>query len=391
LLVERTKPADDGDVAEGLTIGTRIGAPTEPPIRTSVRAIWLAGLVYLVASATHPGAHGQHLAATILTVSTGLGWASWVAARHRGDTAASAAGIVILAISGGAVTALHPVGVAVVAVAGMCAASLFEIVPAALMSASAVVAVTIAIMVNGHSPADIGNATSGAAAGLVMGIGRRQAQRRLMQETELAMARERSELEHARADVLEERNRLAREVHDVLAHTLSALSVQMEALGSLVDDHASYDEIRAVADRSRRLVTEGLDETRRAVKVLRDEPVDVAGQVRALAEDHVEVRVHGEPRPLTAQAGLAIVRVAQEAVTNARKHAAGAKVAITLAFGEGSVDLVVANESTAPSGLATAGSGYGLQGMRERIELVGGTLTAGPAGTGWRVHAGVPA
>ncbi len=379
----------------GVAVGTAAGPHAitngEPPVRTSLRALWLAGLVYLVASATHPGGHGRHLAATVLTATTAMGWAIWVMARHRRHRVASAVGVVVLAISGGGVAALHPVGVAVTAVAGMSAASLFDLVPAAALTVPAVVAAAIGAAVGGDSAAAIANAASGAAAGLVMGLGRRQGQQRIIQNAELAMARERSEIEHERAEVLAERNRVAREVHDVLAHTLSALSVQLEALGSLIDDGADRAEIGEAAARSRRLVTEGLDETRRAVRVLRDEPVDVAHQIAALADEYVDVSIRGEPTRLSAAAGLALVRVAQEAVTNARKHAAGATVRISLAFGAAAVDLVIDNDPAPASELGTTGAGYGLQGMRERIELVGGTLTAGPAEAGWRVHASVPA
>lgn len=378
------------DVAAGATVGPRTIATGEPPVRTSLRALWLAGLVYVVASTTHPGAHGRHLAATVLTVTTAAGWATWVVARHRRNQVASAVGILVLAVSGGVVVVLHPIGVAVVAVAGMSAASLFDLIPAAAMTAPAIIAAAVGVAVAGHPAVAIANAASGAAAGLVMGLGRRQGQQRIIQQAELAMARDRSELEHERAEVLTERNRLAREVHDVLAHTLSALSVQMEALGSLIDDGANLEQIGEVANRSRRLVTEGLEETRRAVRVLREEPVDVAGQISALADADVTVSVHGEPARLSASAGLALVRVAQEAVTNARKHAAGAEIALTLTFADGAVDLIAENNSTTPSELGSTGSGYGLQGMRERIELVGGSLSAGPTASGWRVQAGVP-
>jgi signal transduction histidine kinase len=222
-------------------------------------------------------------------------------------------------------------------------------------------------------------------------MGRRQSQQQVRKDVELRLAHQRTALAHERAEVLAERNRLAREVHDVLAHTLSALSVQMEALGSLVDDGANAADIRAVATQSRRLVSEGLLETRRAVRVLRDQPVDVLEQLaRLTADDLVEVHVEGEPRPLTAAAGLALVRVAQEAVTNARKHAAGAPVRIALTFGEASTRLSIDNRQTGASALAATGAGYGLQGMRERLELVGGSLTAGPRGDSWCVRAEVP-
>jgi signal transduction histidine kinase len=364
----------------------------EPPVPTPLRLLWLAGLVYAVAAATHPGGTGRHLAATVLTVTTGIGWSAWLVARYRGQLLTSIVGIAILALTGGVLVVLHPIGVAVVGVAGMCAGSLLDLVPAAGLTAPGIVAAAVAVAVTGHDPGVIASAASGAAAGLVVGMGRRQSQQRVRQEAELAFANQRTELEHERAEVLAERNRLAREVHDVLAHTLSALSVQMEALGSLVDDGANHDEIGAVADRSRRLVREGLEETRRAVRVLRDEPVDVAGQIGALAEDGaVVVRIDGEPRSLSPAAGLALVRVAQEAVTNARKHAVGAHVDITLRFGESGIELTVDNERTTASPLASTGTGYGLHGMRERTELVGGSLTAGPIGDIWRVHAEVPA
>jgi signal transduction histidine kinase len=83
--------------------------------------------------------------------------------------------------------------------------------------------------------------------------------------------------------------------------------------------------------------------------------------------------------------------VAQEALTNARKHASGAPVSITLAFHAASTELTVENEQTVASSLATTGAGYGLQGMRERIELIGGSLSVGPVGNRWRVHAEAPA
>jgi signal transduction histidine kinase len=364
----------------------------EPPVRTSLRLVWLAGLVYAVAAATHPGETGRHLAAAILTTTTAVGWGAWLAARHRKNIWVSLAGIVLMGVSGGVLVVLHPIGIAVVGVAGMCAASLFDIVPAVALTAPGVAAAAIAVGTTGHEAGVIGGAASGAAAGLLVGMGRRQTQQRVRREAELALAQQRSEVEHERAEVLAERNRLGREVHDVLAHTLSALSVQMEALGSLVDDGADLDAVKTVAERSRRLVTEGLEETRRAVRVLRDQPVDAADQIAALAEDAtVRLLVEGAPRPLTPSAGLALVRVAQEAITNARKHAAGQPVTVRLVFAERTVEITVDNASSdTVSPLAASGSGYGLQGMRERIELVGGALDAGPRAEGWRVHATVP-
>ncbi len=367
-------------------------AAAEPPVRTSLRLVWLAGLVYAVAAATQPGTTGRHLVATILTGSTALGWAAWMSARHYRNVPWSIAGVVAIAASGGVLVVLHPIGVVVVGVAGLCAASLFDVVPAALMTAPGVLAAACAVAVSGHPAGVIWGAASGGAAGLVVGMGRRQSAQRVRQEAELALAQQRTEVEHERAEVLEERNRIAREVHDVLGHTLSALSVQLEALGGLIDDVATTDVLRAAAARSSRLVKEGLTETQRAVRVLRDEPVAVLDQISVLARDSdVTIRVQGDPRPLPPAAGLALVRVAQESVTNARKHAAGSAVTITIAFTSAGAELTVDNALTGPSPLAATGAGYGLQGMRERVELLGGTLTAGPHEHAWQVHAEVPA
>jgi len=364
-----------------------------PPVRTSLRVVWLVALVYGVAAATHPGLSGRHLAATVLTATAAAGWTAWLTAQHHRNLTLCVAGVALLAATGGALVVLSPVGVAVAGVAGMCAATLLDVVPAAALAAPSIVAASIAVGVTGHSASVIGGAASGAAAGLVVGMGRRQSQLRVRQEAELAVARQRSEVEHDRAEVLAERNRIAREVHDVLAHTLSALTVQMEAIGSLVDDGGDPADVRDAVARSRRLVNDGLEETRRAVRVLRDEPVDVAEQIATLSADSAAAyRLDGQPRALPPAAGLALVRIAQEALTNARKHAAGGSVCVGLRFGAQGVELVVDNAATAPSpSLSRSGSNYGLQGMRERIELVGGSLDAGPFERGWRVRAVVPA
>src|SRR5262249_50727681 len=160
---------------------------------------------------------------------TAVGWVGWVAGRYYRNLPLTVGGIVLMAASGGVLVVLSPVGVAVAGIAGLCAASLFEITVAVLVTAPSVVAAAIAVSVTGQPAGYVAGAASGAAAGLVVGMGRRQAQLRTWQEAELALANQRTQLEHERAEVLAERNRIAREVHDVLAHTLSALSVQMEA------------------------------------------------------------------------------------------------------------------------------------------------------------------
>jgi signal transduction histidine kinase len=106
-----------------------------------------------------------------------------------------------------------------------------------------------------------------------------------------------------------------------------------------------------------------------------------------------KVEIEGLTRPLQADAGLTVYRAAQESLTNVRKHAPGAPVRLKLVFGEEKVVLTVANGAPTepPSALAESGGGYGLAGLKERAELIGGSLEAGPyaseelAGAGWRV------
>ncbi|MGZ4595255.1 MAG: histidine kinase [Actinomycetes bacterium] len=205
---------------------------------------------------------------------------------------------------------LSPVGVAVLGVAALSAASVLELAPAAAVAGLGLAATAVGVAVTGASVALVGGAATGAVAGIAIGVTLRQQQERLAHAARLALAEQRTELAHERAEVLAERNRIAREVHDVLAHTLSALSVQIEALDSLIVGNAHVSEVREALQRSRRLVIEGLDETRRAVRVLRDEPVAVVEQVAALVRgDGASFQLRGAPRPLAPAPGLALLRV----------------------------------------------------------------------------------
>jgi signal transduction histidine kinase len=208
----------------------------------------------------------------------------------------------------------------------------------------------------------------------------------------------RAEGRHAWPQVLRERARIAREIHDILAHTLGSMFVQLEAADALLSEGGDADRSRLLLREARRLATEGLEETRRAIAALRTDPVALPAALAALTKGNgrVSQRVRGIPRELHPDAGLALYRTAQEALANARKHAPGAPVTVTLAFEDQVVVLRVTNPRPdgaggGPSRLAATGGGYGLPGLRERAELVGGTLRAGPAGDDWVVELRVPA
>ncbi|MER7845587.1 histidine kinase [Kitasatospora sp. NPDC096077] len=230
---------------------------------------------------------------------------------------------------------------------------------------------------------------------LRLDIEARGAARRLLVQERAARAAE------AESAALAERARIAREIHDVLAHSLSAQLVHLEAARLMLDAGTDREQIRERVVAARRMAQDGLAETRQALSALRGEFTPVGEFLVELTErERAPLTVTGTPRPLPAEAGLAVRRTAQEAVTNVRKHAPGARCSVELRYLEGAVELEVRN-TRAPRGpstggasaaeLADSGSGYGLLGMRERAELLGGTLLAGPEDGGWRVFLRVPA
>jgi signal transduction histidine kinase len=219
---------------------------------------------------------------------------------------------------------------------------------------------------------------------------RGQAQRLLVQER----AARKAEAETA---ALDERARIAREIHDVLAHSLSAQLVHLEAARLLIEREPAGEFRDQVLERvvaARAMAREGLAETRQALSALRGEVSPVEEFLRQLvATDPAQVSVEGERRTLTAEASQTVRRVAQEALTNVRKHAPGARVLLRLEYLPDEVALKVSDSGgRRPKGeLSGSGSGYGLLGMRERAELMGGTLEAGPGEEGFVVSLRVPA
>jgi signal transduction histidine kinase len=302
---------------------------------------------------------------------------------------------VLLATSGGVLATLAPNAITFMAVAGLGAGIAFEALPALAVGAIAVATLFVATLAVGAPGVLVAEGTVSVVVGLIVGASRRQYAERTLQAEQLLAARVRADAERDRAAALAERNRVGREVHDVLAHSLGALSVQLDAADALLESGDGSTKARELVQQARRLAVQGLDETRQAVHALRDEPVALAEQLASLAaRDGVELTVTGAPRQLSADAGLALYRAAQEAVTNARKHAPGAAVSIHLDFDSQSTSLSVTNgfcsAADTPSELKTTGGGFGLQGMRERIELLGGHMVAEPNAHGWTVRVAVP-
>jgi signal transduction histidine kinase len=201
--------------------------------------------------------------------------------------------------------------------------------------------------------------------------------------------------------VAEERARIARELHDIVSHSISVIAVQTQAVRRrLGPDHArEVDDLRAVEATAR----EAMAEMRRLFGILRAEgerpslsPQPGLDQLDRLIADtraagvDLSLTVEGRPAPLPPGLDLAAYRIVQEALTNVRKHAPGGRVTVRVRHGDADVDVVVEDTGGAPCPEA-GGAGLGLVGMRERVELYGGTLDVGPLpGGGFAVRARLP-
>jgi signal transduction histidine kinase len=213
---------------------------------------------------------------------------------------------------------------------------------------------------------------------------------------------QRSQEEQLRSARLEESTRIAREIHDVLAHALAGLTIQLEATSALVEQGADRTEVLARVQRAHELAKEGLRETRLAVGALRGDTVAAPAAVEALVAEYraetdapAELTIEGHRDRLAGPAGQAVLRIVQEALTNVRKHARPARVDVRLTYLDAELTLTIedfsASTTDPPGRPATPpGGGYGLTGMRERAALLGGTMDAAPTGSGFLVRLRIP-
>lgn len=196
--------------------------------------------------------------------------------------------------------------------------------------------------------------------------------------------------------VAEERNRLAREIHDSLGHYLTIITVQLEAAGKLF---ATQPERAAEAvATAEHLARESLAEVRRSVAALRASPLDTMALGEAIGEVVESLRVsgiattftiEGKIHPLPTQTRMALYRAAQEGLTNVRKHASASAAQVTLTYEPERVMLTISDNGIGRRGEAT--EGFGLLGLRERVALLGGSLEAGDCPErGFRLQVVVP-
>lgn len=211
---------------------------------------------------------------------------------------------------------------------------------------------------------------------------------------------EQSRAAEALAAGLAERQRVAREMHDVLAHSLSGLMLQLEGARMLAAEDPVDPLLPEAIEHAHKLGRSGLEEARRAIGMLRGDDLPGPERLRGLAAQFqqdcgipCELTVTGQERQLDPEARLALYRVAQEALTNITKHASPGRVEVQLAY-EPRVTRLIVTDSGMVGGAARdpqPGSGYGLTGMRERAALLGGSLTVGATRDGFRVELDIPA
>ena len=411
-------PAPDGSeyasarVAEAQSRARERGDRQRQALRP-LGAVFLAVVVTTSAQAhPAPGLHGAGLAvAVVLAVyaaavatAVSVGWA-------RRGLAAQAAVIALIGGCGIALAILQPHGpVEIAASLGVWIAAVrLPAVPAAVAAGAITAALAVAAGLTERPAAQ--SAITAVLLCLLLAVTgqfiRRGRQSQDRTELLLAQLQDAREAE-AVAAALAERSRIAGELHDVLAHSLSGLAIQLQGARKLAGREAVSEALRAAIQRSAELTKAGLADARQAVSALRGEQLPTLAQLAALVDDFrrdtgtdATLRIDGTSRPLPAEASLALFRGAQEALTNITRYAAGATTAVTVSYQAGRTVLTVedhlpgtgADPAPEPQGglLADAGGEHGLAAMRERTQRLGGAAHAGPTADGWLVELEVPA
>jgi signal transduction histidine kinase len=354
----------------------------------------------------HPGLQGRALGVSLAlvafagTLAVAIG--HWVAERSAGFQAAV---IAAMAATGVALVALQPQGTNELAggVAVWMAVARLPLALGVALGAATAVALDAAEALSGSSSVAILAATLLLALlGLVAYFIKQS--RASQDHTELLLAQlEDAREEQTRAAAVAERGRIATELHDVLAHSLSGAAIQLQAARKLAEREQATPPIRNAIDRAGELVKDGLANARQAVGALRGEELPGVGQLESLvtafrddtAAD-ASLRIEGNVRKLPVEASLALYRGAQEALTNVARYAPGATTTVLLRYATDQTVLSIedhippAGGSPSADGLHGVGGGRGLAGMLERIERVGGSASAGPTASGWRVELVVP-
>jgi signal transduction histidine kinase len=379
--------------------------------RDMLRPLGWAVMLIVAAGAAggepHPGLQGKGLGVTLALFC--FAGALAVAIRGRFTERGygfQAAVIAAMGAAGAALVAMQSQGTTEIAggAAVWIAVTRLPLALGIALGAGVAVALDSAAALSGSSPVAVLAATLVLALLGLVAYFIRQA-RASQDQTELLLAQlEDAREEQTRGAAIAERSRIASELHDVLAHSLSGAAIQLQAARKLAEREQATPPMRAAIDRAGQLVRDGLANARQAVGALRGEELPGVAQLESLItsfKDDMEVDVtlsiEGTVRTLPVDASLALFRGAQEALTNVARYAPSATTEVVLRYGTNQTTLSVedrvplASATTAGDGLKGVGGGRGLAGLRERLERVGGSVQAGPKECGWRVEVVVPA
>lgn len=317
--------------------------------------------------------------------------------------------LVVMAIAAG-LTCLAPnatafIGLSVIAV--LAAGTDTAVLSGWIVVATATVAVGISALIWGADLASVLGYPLLLIVAFTSGRNRRayliQAERSAAMVAQLELLRS----EQRQVAVLDERTRIAREIHDVLAHSLGALGIQLQVARAVLTEHRDVEQALGLLEQAQRMATDGLVDSRRAIEALRGDTTHLDEQIAALAQTHrrrhnasIDVSIEGDHIALPPEATVALVRTTQEALVNTVKHAPHQPVEISLRYTEDEVRLTITNllaspapamdEAGAATPFSSVNGGYGLTGMRERLLLINGSLTTGSDDRSWTVAALVP-
>jgi signal transduction histidine kinase len=360
----------------------RVPAPERLPgrLRSPVVQLNLVGIVLVGATVltTHP--RGTGTADVVLGVVALAGWAVWalrLPGRGR-DTA-----LLVGALASAVGTGLGAAWLLAPLIAGLLVAisDITHRVPAlATFVAAAAVAMTVAASASGMDLGDLVSLLAGIAVGALGGVTRRQRRFADVQQQDLLASTLAAEREAQRVQLLEARSAAARDVHDVLAHSLGGLVLQLDAIEALLE-HGRVGEAATRASAARALAAEGLTEARRAVAALRDPGATAPVAIRedALQRLLAAHRALGAAAETTGDPSLsgvdqphreALAGALREALVNARRHAPGSTVRVGLEREAHAMMLHVENPLPTASE-PSVGGGQGLAGMRERFAALG--------------------
>ena len=373
-----------------------------------IRALSVAIIVFVAANSFHarpaPGGHGQALAVTVTLIALcGVTITiMWLARAKPALHPAVQLGVPLLAVATGAALVglqANNAGFLGVFPALGFAALVLPVPISAVVAGAAIAAVSAAWISNGRAGiAGIVLNDFAILAFYILSLFARRL-RESNQRAELLLRElEQTRAAQAQAATLAERQRLAREMHDVLAHSLSGLVLNLEGAMLLASQGGADPKVSDAIHRAHRLARTGLQEARRAIGMLRDDALPGPRRLAGLAAEFeadtgvpCQVTVTGAEAELDTDVRLTVYRVAQEALTNIRKHAEASRVEIRLAYEPHKTRLIIEDTGRRSHGPAPdEETGYGLTGMKERAELLGGTLTAAPTDRGFRVELQVP-